>query len=185
VDFPVFKNIFSSYEMLWQTFISGVTGNSALFGDTAFWIEKFQEMYRDHKPYKELDKIVGNTTTVFQTWVEHPTQDSYWDQMALTRAQYDKINIPILSITGHYDGDQPGALAYYRNHMSSKSSARKNHYLVIGPWDHAGTRTPNAEFGGLKFDKASLVDLNKLHKEWYDWTMKKGKKPAFKKQVPM
>ena len=182
VDFPYYKNIFISYEMWWQTFTSGVTGNSILFGDAAFWIEKFQEMYRDHKPFKDLDKIVGNTTTEFQTWIKHPSQDEFWDQMAITPRQYDKINVPILSITGHYDGDQPGAMEYYRNHMASKSSARKNHYLIIGPWDHAGTRTPNAEFGGMKFDKASLVDLNKLHKEWYDWTMKRGKRPAFLKK---
>jgi predicted acyl esterase len=60
VDFPFFKNIFTSYEMQWTTFISGVTGNAALFGDSAFWIEKFQEMYQNHKPYSSLDKIVGN-----------------------------------------------------------------------------------------------------------------------------
>jgi putative CocE/NonD family hydrolase len=182
VDFPFFKNIFISYEMWWQTLTSGVTGNSALFGDTAFWIEKFQEMYHNHRPFKELDEIVGNTSTVFREWVTHPKQDKYWDQMALSPAQYDGINIPILTITGHYDGDQPGAMEYYRNHMASKSDARKNHYLVIGPWDHAGTRTPNAEFGGLKLGDASLVDLNKLHKDWYDWTMKKGKKPSFLKK---
>jgi len=184
VDFPFFRNISYSYLVQWQTFTSSVTGNVNLFGDSAFWIEKFQELYQNHRPFKELDKIVGNPSTVFQTWIKHSMQDSYWDQMALTQAQYDKINIPILTITGHYDGDQPGAMEYYRNHMSSKSGARKNHYLIIGPWDHAGTRTPNAEFGGLKFDEASLVDLNTLHKEWYDWITKKGKKPAFlKKQV--
>jgi putative CocE/NonD family hydrolase len=66
--------------------------------------------------------------------------------------------------------------------MDSQSKAKDNHYLVIGPWDHPGTRTPNAEIGGLKFDKACLVDLNQLHKEWYDWTMKAGKKPPFLKK---
>jgi len=182
VDFPFFKNIFTSYEMQWTTFTSGLTGNATLFGDSAFWIEKFQEMYQKHKPYSSLDRIVGNETTAFQTWVKHPAQDSYWDQMALTQKQYDKINIPILTITGHYDGDQPGAMEYYRRHMASKSKAKDQHYLVVGPWDHPGTRTPNAEIGGLKFDNACLVDLNQLHKEWYDWTMKKGKKPSFLKK---
>ncbi len=56
------------------------------------------------------------------------------------------------------------------------------HYLVIGPWDHNGTGTSNHEVGGLRFAEASLVDLNKLHKEWYDWTMKEGKKPEFLKK---
>jgi putative CocE/NonD family hydrolase len=49
----------------------------------------------------------------------------------------------------------------------------------MGPWDHAGTRTPTPEVGGVRFDKAALLDLNGLHREWYDWTMKGGKKPAF------
>ena len=182
VDFPQFKNIFTSYEMQWMTFTSGVTGNSTLFGDMAFWIEKYQEMYQNHKPYRQLDEIVGNEATVFQTWIAHPYPDAFWDQMALTPTQYDQVNLPILTITGHYDGDQPGAMEYFRRHMHSNSSAKADHYLIIGPWDHPGTRTPQAEFGGLKFGEASLVDLNQLHKEWYDWTMKGGKKPTFLKK---
>ena len=182
VDFPFFKNIFGSYEMQWMTFTSGVTGNSSLFGDMQFWIDKFQEMYQNHKPYASLDKIVGNESTLFQTWIKHPHPDIYWDQMAINMAQFDQINLPILTITGNYDGDQPGAMTYYRRHMQSNSSAKDKHYLVIGPWDHAGTRTPMLEFGGLKFGAASLIDMNQLHKEWYDWTMKDGKKPTFLKK---
>ena len=182
VDFPIFKNIFFSYGMQWITFVSGKTGNTALFGDSAFWIEKFQEMYQKHRPFSALDKIVGNESSIFQTWLQHSHQDAYWDQMALTKEQYDQINIPILTITGHFDGDQSGAMEYYRRHMSSSSRAKENHYLVIGPWDHAGTRSPSLECGGLKFDEASLLDLNQLHKDWYDWVMKGGKKPAFLKK---
>jgi putative CocE/NonD family hydrolase len=72
---------------------------------------------------------------------------------------------------------------FYRSHLEHGApQACERHYLVIGPWDHAGTRTPAKEFGGLKFGDASLVDLNQLHKQWYDWTMKDGKKPEFLKQ---
>src|SRR4029077_15864898 len=39
-----------------------------------------------------------------------------------------------------------------------------------------------AEFFGLTFGPESLLDLNKLHKEWYDWTMKGGAKPEFLKK---
>jgi len=95
-------------------------------------------------------------------------------------AQYARIAIPILTITGQYDADQPGALAYYQRHMQHGSApGTARHFLVMGPWDHDGTRTPAEEVGGLKFGKASLLDLNQLHKEWYDWTMKGGKQPAF------
>lgn len=182
VDFPFLKNIARAYMMQWLTYTSGVTGNNNLWAEQSFWIEKFREMYLNHQPFKELDQIVGNSSTHFQTWLRHPTLDAYWDRMNPSSSEYDRINIPILTITGHYDGSQYGAMHYYRQHMQSSSSARDKHYLVIGPWNHAGTRTPNKEFGGLTFGEASLLDMNKLHKEWYDWTLKKGPQPEFLKK---
>jgi putative CocE/NonD family hydrolase len=182
VDFPFFKNISYPYIMQWLTYTSGVTGNNNLFAEQSFWIEKFRETYLNHRPFKELDQIVGNSSKHFQTWLKHPTQDAYWDCMSLSSSEYDRINIPILTITGHYDADQPGAMHYYHLHTQSSSPSANQHYLIIGPWDHMGTRTPNKEFGGLTFGEASLLDMNKLHKEWYDWTLKKGPQPEFLKK---
>ena len=180
VDFPFYKNIFFPYEMQWQTFTSGNTPNKNLFDEPDFWISKFQELYLSHRPFKELDKIVGNESTHFQTWIQHPTPDTYWASMALTPEEYERIDIPILTITGHYDGDQPGAMHFYREHMKFGSPrAKNNHFLVIGPWDHAGTRTPSKKVGGLEFGDGSMVDLNKLHTEWYEWRMGDGSKPEF------
>jgi hypothetical protein len=103
--------------------------------------------------------------------------------MAPTPEDYKRIDVPILTITGHYDGDQRGAMSYYREHMKYGSpAATARHWLIIGPWDHAGTRTPNRDVGGLHFAEASMLDMNKLHKEWYDWTLKDGKKPEFLKK---
>jgi uncharacterized protein len=65
-------------------------------------------------------------------------------------------------------------------HPTPDTKAR--HYLIIGPWDHAGTRTPKKEVGGLTFGEASILDLNRLHKRWYDWNMKGGIKPEFLKK---
>src|SRR5438309_5977446 len=183
VDFPFSRNIFSSYIIQWLSYTSGVTPNVKLFGESSFWIDKFHQLYVEHRPYKELDKVVGNTSTHFQTWLQHPAPDAYWQAMVPSPDQYRRMNVPILTITGHYDGDQKGAMQYYQEHMKYGSEeARDRHYLIIGPWDHAGTRTPNRDVGGLKFGEASMLDLNKLHKEWYDWTMKGSPKPEFLKR---
>ena len=183
VDFPFFKNIFGSYDMQWLTFTSGMTVNPNLFGDSAFWISKFTDLYMSHRPFKDLDAVVGNASTVFQKWLAHPTPDAYWNAMSPTPDDYRRISVPILTITGHYDGDQAGAMTYYRRHMQyGTADAKARHYLIVGPWDHAGTRTPKKEVGGLTFGDASLLDLNQLHKEWYDWTMKGGPKPEFLKK---
>ncbi len=183
VDFPFQYNIFGPYDMQWLTFTSGVTGNSNLFGNSGFWASKAREMYRSHAAFQNYDKLAGNPSAVFQKWVAHAIPDAYYDAMVPSPEQYKKIGVPILTITGHYDGDQPGAFTYYKRHMRyGTADAKAKHYLIIGPWDHAGTRTPKAEVGGLKFGTASVLDLNKLHTEWYDWAMKGGAKPEFLKK---
>lgn len=183
VDFPFQYNIFTPYDVQWLTFTSGVTGNGNLFGSSSFWGAKAREYYNGHAAFREYDRIVGNPNAIFQKWIQHPVPDDYYDAMAPSPDHYKRFQIPILTITGHYDGDQPGAFTYYTRHMQYGSAqGKQNHYLIIGPWDHAGTRTPKTDVGGLKFGAASVLDLNKLHEEWYDWTMKSGAKPAFLKK---
>jgi len=182
VDFPAGGNIHGPYLIQWLTFTSGVTGNTQTFG-ADYWAAKFYELYAQHRPFRELDQVVGNPSRTFQKWLDHPVPDAYFDAMAPTVDDYRKFRIPILTITGDYDGDQAGAMTYYRRHMEygTPESVAK-HYLIVGPWDHAGTRTPKAEFDGMKFGPASVLDLNELHRQWYDWTMKNGKRPEFLKE---
>lgn len=183
VDFPLWKNIAFSHVIAWMTMTSGVTDNLNLFDESSFWSQKLGEQYERNLPFKDVDKIVGNLSTNFQTWVSHPKQDAYWDAMSPTDEEFTRMNVPILTITGHYDDDQIGAMEFYKRHIKHGSAeAREQHYLIMGPWDHAGTRTPKREFGGLSFGEASVFDMNDLHKQWYDWTLKNEKKPEFLKK---
>jgi putative CocE/NonD family hydrolase len=183
VDFPFYKGIWSTYVMQWLTLTSDRTPNQNLFGESSFWLEKNQEWYLARQPFTALDQVVGNTSTVFQKWMHHGTNDSYWQAMNPTPEQYSKMKVPILTITGDYDGDQPGALSYYREHMKfGDPETKSKHYLIIGPWDHPGTRTPKKDVAGLTFGEASLMDMNDLHRQWYDWTLKSGPKPEFLKK---
>jgi putative CocE/NonD family hydrolase len=168
--------------MQWYTFTSGRTGQQNLFGDQKFWQTKFLEAYKKHLPFKSLDSFIGNPSVNFQRVVKHPTVDAYYDAMVPTREQFQKITIPVLTITAQYDGDELGALSYYRDHLTNTTpEAREKHFLVIGPWDHAGTRTPTDEVAGVKFGPGAVIDLNDLHRQWYDWTMKSGPRPEFLK----
>jgi uncharacterized protein len=180
VDFPMRGNIFGPYDVQWLTFTSGRTSQDKLFGDSAFWNAKFRAWFESGAPFKDIDTLIGAPSAIFQRWVQHPHPDAFWDAYNPTAEQYARLSIPILTITGAYDGDQPGALTHYREYMKNASAeGRARHYLIIGPWDHAATRTPRAEIGGLKFAPASLVDLPQLHLEWYAWTMQGAPKPQF------
>ncbi len=173
-------SVFYTYDMQWLLFTSGHASQDHIFGDDAFWTGKNRQWFESGTPYKDLDRVIGAPSPMFQEWVAHPHADAYWDQYNPTSQQYSKLSIPILTITASHDDDQPGALMHYREYMKNASpEGRARHYLVIGPWDHAGTRTPNAKVGGLTFGPASLVDLPKLHLDWYGWTMQGGPKPEF------
>lgn len=182
LDFPFEGNIFTSYIIQWLTYTSGKAAQAAMFGDMAQWAGYARILHEKHLPFRVLDSIAGNTSTMFQKWISHPTPDAYWDATSPTPEQYRGMTQPILTITGHYDGDQLGTLAHYRGFLQHATPAERNNiYLVMGPWDHGGTRTPTREVNGVQFGEASMVDIKRLHKEWYDWTMKGGSKPEFLK----
>jgi putative CocE/NonD family hydrolase len=179
-DFPLRNNVFSGYMMQWLTLVSGRAAQDTIFGDSRFWNRAFQRWYESGRPFRELDEQIGHPSAIFREWISHPEQDEYWDQYNPTPEQYSKIQLPIMTITGIYDGAQSGALKHYREHLThAPTEVGERHYVVIGPWDHAGTRTPKMECGGLKVGRESLVDLPKLHLQWYAWTMQGGPKPDF------
>jgi putative CocE/NonD family hydrolase len=182
LDYPSLDNVGETYDMQWFTFTSGKASQQNLFGDSKFWRTKFLDAYKKHIAFSTLDSFVGNPSKNFQRILSHPTADAYYDAMVPTPEQFKKISLPILTITGQYDGDELGAMTFYRDHMTNASpEARAKHFLIIGPWDHAGTRTPTDEVAGVKFGPGAIVDLNDLHRQWYDWTMKNGPKPQFLK----
>ena len=181
-DYPSLDNVGFLYDMQWFTHTSGRTGQQNLFGDSKFWRTKFLDAYKKHIAFSTLDSFLGNPSKNFQRIIRHPMADAYYDGMVPTQEQFKRILLPILTITGQYDGDELGAMTFYRDHMANASpETRAKHFLIIGAWDHAGTRTPTDEVSGVKFGPAAIVDLNDLHRQWYDWTMKNGAKPEFLK----
>ncbi len=183
IDAPWPNNIFVSYFTRWLGFVTGKTSNARLFGDTQYWAYKFYKMYKNHEPFSKLAEITGIQPEIFKRWIAHPVYDEFWKNMSPADEEYKNYNIPILTITGHFDGDQPGAMAYYFKHMNFGSEeGKQKHHLVVGPWDHAGTRNPQKELGGLVFEENSLVNIYNLHLDWFDWTLKGKEKPEFLKK---
>ena len=149
------------------------------FADQSYWNARFCNFQRAGGPFINLESDCGSLGHVFREWLANPQQGEYWDRQGPTDAEYAGVDVPILTITGAYDGDQPGALAHYQRHRNHAGAAAERHYLVIGPWDHAGTRTPRPEVGGVIFGPNSVIDLIELHRKWYAWTLGGGCKPDF------
>lgn len=64
------------------------------------------------------------------TWKNHPTQDAFWDQIAVS-TRYDQIKAPILAAGGWQD-------MWFRKSMIGNYEALKSHtWITYGPWTHA------------------------------------------------
>ena len=122
------------------------------------------------RPLKDVDKAVGRTNTYWRTWLEHNTYDDYWQQMSF-EDYFDKVDIPALHITGWFDNCQWGELYMY-SQMVARSQAGDKQWLLIGPWDHAGTSKPQAKLGDLAFTQDAVPDLRAIHLRWFDHWLK-------------
>ena len=181
LDFPMRRNIFPSFLIRWLTFTAGYASQMRLFADDNFWSAHYRDWYASGRPFCELDEMLcGSRSSIFKEWLSHPQLDAYWDAYNPTADEYARLKIPTLTITGIYDDDQTGALEHYRHCIhNAPPGMQERHFLIIGPWDHAGTRIPQEELGGVTFGPDSLVDLKRLHFEWYRWTLEGGAKPGF------
>lgn len=179
-DFPIVSGHRSQkYTAAWLGFVSGSASNLNFFANTRYWQQREKLSYEKHIPFNEYDAFVGAPSRHFQAWVERLSKPSSWMSHALIPEKYASMEMPILTITGHYDGDQPGALRYYREHQkSAPKSAAHTHYLVIGPWDHGGTRVPRQKLADdVEFGPAAVFDMDQFNMDWFDWRLGRGPKP--------
>lgn len=180
VDFPMEGNIFLTYAVRWLSYVDGRRANQVPFLDDKFWFEATRAAVAAGRPLRDLDLAsIGKRLPAFQEWLDHPEPDDYWDGFAPSPAERAEITIPVLTVTGQYDDDQLGALRYHDEHIAAvKPDVARRHHVVIGPWDHMGTRSGARSFGGLTFAEACEIDITALQADWYDWVLGRGGKPG-------
>ncbi len=184
-DFPIVAGHRSQkYIAGWLGFVAGSAMNPNFYTDSQYWRKRELASYRDHIPFNEYDIFIGMPSKHFQAWVKTLSEPEAWASTAWKPTDYERMQMPILTITGHYDGDQPGALRYFREHQAGASqSAAKNHYLVIGPWSHGGTREPRQKLSeGVEFGPAAVFDMDQFNVDWFDWRLGRSPKPDFLKR---
>ena len=180
LDSPAPDNIFMPYRIQWLALIADRCSQETIFADQRFWDQQFLRWFKAGAAFREIDSFLGFPSPIFQEWLAHPSRDAYWDNHGLSADEYRGIVIPTLTITGCYDANQRGALAHYREHQDNTDPVHhKGQYLVIGPWNHAGIRVPQPEFGGLKGGRDSLLNLLELNRQWFDWILRGAAKPEF------
>lgn len=167
------------YMLLWLLLVSGRSTPFNLFAQADVWAEAFQRHFDSGAAFRDLSASLGKGSRWFDLYLDHPVHDPFWQQLAITPAVWASIDLPILTVTGLYDNAQTGALSYVAQHEKyGDPSAVARHFVVIGPWDHAGTRSGSAVASGVDFGPAAAMDLTGLTLAFFDWVMGRTAQPA-------
>jgi uncharacterized protein len=190
-DVPNTNGIPQAWSAVIMGYTSGRSLNSGFIANEEYWKGKMLEQYAAYRPFGELDVAVGiaaddwwmidergKKLSFMNMWLDHVGDAAFNLAAEPKDSDYGRMRFPVLSVTGYFDDDQPGALRYYRNHLAHASAAAAaRHYLVIGPWDHSGAQQPTKQIDGLSIPDAAVLDMNRLHADWYDWVLGRGPRP--------
>ena len=125
-----------------------------------------------HRPLLTMDEVMGRRMPLYRDFLQNHTMNDYWKRIQFTADDFRAIDLPALTVTGWFDGDQPGALLYWEG-AREYSPARDEQYLIIGPWNHGQTFVGGAlSVGEMKFSPNSIVDLEELHLSFFDYCLK-------------
>jgi len=191
-DVPNTNGIPQAWTAVILGYTSGRTLNPAFIAAQDYWFGKMLEQYAAQRPFGELDRAEGiaaddwwmmengRRVPTMTAWLDHVGDEAFNLAAEPKPPDYAAMDFPVLTATGFFDDDQPGALRYYRNHVAhAPAAAVAKHYLVIGPWDHGGTQAPVKDIEGLPIPDAAVIDMKKLHLDWYDWALGRGALPPF------
>src|ERR1043166_4403456 len=125
-----------------------------------------------HRPLLTADSVMGRPMRLYREFLQNPLMASYWKRIQFTPEDFTRIDIPTLTVTGWYDGDQPGAMFYWRGLMAN-APAKDKHFLLAGPWTHAQTFAGGSEkVGDTELTPESVVDNRAIHAAFFDWCLK-------------
>ena len=178
LDVPMTNNVVMSFPFSWTYY---VTNNKLLDNDdynNKQWNDLDDRWYQSGKAYPTLDSLMGRPkNSIFRRWLAHPAYDSYWQSMIPYKTDFAKINIPILTTTGYFDGGQIGALYYYREHL--KYNPKAEHYVIIGPYGHFGSQgSPDSVYNGYRIDPVANIPIHNIIYDWFAYILKGGPKPS-------
>jgi uncharacterized protein len=190
-DVPNTNGIPQAWSAVILGYVSGRTLNED-FIRSDYWQKKMLEHYARQLPFRTLDEDIGiaqddwwmedsrgRKLSFMKMWLDHVGDPAFNLAAEPKPAEFARMNFPVLTATGFFDDDQPGALHYYRRFLRHASPTEAAHILlIIGPWDHLGTQHPQKMIEGLAIADSAVLDMNKLHADWYDWVLGRGPRPA-------
>jgi putative CocE/NonD family hydrolase len=125
----------------------------------------------DHLPLITMDEQAGRIQPTWREEFQHTLLDEYWEPIRYQN-QFDKINLPVMHISGWYDDEQIGTPLNFAGMRRDAPSeyARQSQKLLMGPWGHAFNTVQ--KLGEVDFGTQSLIDLRAAILDYFDRFLK-------------
>jgi len=125
----------------------------------------------EHLPLATIDEEFGRNSKTWKNWIGHPSADDYWKR-SFYQDKFDRIDVPVLHISGWYDDDLIGTHTNYvrMKQLSPSEKSRKNQKLIIGPWPHHVNFS--RQLGPIDFGDTAIIDLQGTKLAWFDHWLK-------------
>lgn len=175
---PYENNIVLTGNYEWAFFVTNnKTTDGSVYNNWQKSNQLLKDLFESGKSIQDIDKLDGKPNPLFQKWLQHPSFDSYYQAMVPYQEEYAAINIPVLSVTGYFDGGQISAVDYLKRHYKYNKNA--NHSLLIGPYNHDTAQgKPRSHHSNYKLDDAALEkDTEEVVFQWFDHLLLNKKKP--------
>jgi putative CocE/NonD family hydrolase len=134
-------------------------------------------------PLSRMDQAAGFHAPYWQDILAHPGINDWWGPL-IYQNKFDRLDLPILHISGWYDDEQAGALMNYLGMTGNGATeeARKHQSLLVGPWPHAVNST--RKLGAIDFGPEALIDLERYELRWFDRWLK-GREDREAQEAPV
>lgn len=110
------------------------------------------------------DSLPEETRAMWQRWMAHP---ELVESDPVRPGADLRIPVPTLHISGWED--EPGQLRLWAR---SVAAGDEHQALVVGPWDHPGTRNPQRITRGIDHGEDAVIDMETLYTQWFDRWLK-------------
>ena len=122
-------------------------------------------------------RLQGDKLKSWREIISNPTDNGFWDAIHYTDDELAELQLPMFITDGWYDVTI-GPLNYFER--LERMSNNPNHYLLVGPWDHAQTYREylhDLPHGDYAMPEDGKLDLSALRLAFFDRYLK-GKKSS-------
>jgi uncharacterized protein len=111
------------------------------------------------------DEVLGRNIPFYDEWLDKETPAAFAGANFMT--DMGKVRIPILHISGWWDGDGIGTKL---NWAKMRALGHQNQWLIYGPWSHAFNSS--SRFGDMDYGPDAITDLDSIYLRWFDTWLK-------------